>query len=124
MAFGLWNDGCNVAGRLCERSSSRHDACGKAKVPGMIQRGSRPASRSVMVVTVLLSVVGCAAFLEIVMRMLPISEGFRALAVNDANPVYRYAPNRAATWSKGWNFSITNRVRTNNVGFLSELGKV
>lgn len=87
----------------------------------MIQRGSRPASRSVMVVTVLLSVVGCAAFLEIVMRMLPISEGFRALAVNDANPVYRYAPNRAATWSKGWNFSITNRVRTNNVGFLSEL---
>ena len=83
--------------------------------------GPRRASFSVMVVTVLLSILACATFLEIVLKMLPVSEGFRALAVNDANPIYRYAPNRTAIWSKGWNFSITNRVRTNNVGFISDL---
>jgi len=83
--------------------------------------GSHRASLSVMVVTVLLSLLACSTFLEIGLRLLPVSEGFRALAVNDANPIYRYAPNRTAVWSKGWNFSITNRVRTNNLGFISEV---
>ena len=83
--------------------------------------GSHRASLSVMVVTVLLSLLACGTFLEIGLRLLPVSEGFRALAVNDANPIYRYAPNRTAVWSKGWNFSITNRVRTNNLGFISEV---
>ncbi len=87
----------------------------------MMSSGPRRASFFVMVVTVLLSVSACLICLEIVLKMLPVSEGFRALAVNDANPIYRYAPNRTAIWSKGWNFSMTNRVRTNNVGFISDL---
>ena len=82
--------------------------------------GPRRASVSVKVATVLLSLVSSFTCLEIALRMMPVSEGFRALAVNEANPIYRYAPNRTAIWSKGWNFAITNRVRANNVGFISD----
>jgi hypothetical protein len=49
-----------------------------------------------------------------------VSEGLRGLPVNDENPVYRFAPNRTLRWSKGWNFTLVNQVRTNNYGFISD----
>jgi hypothetical protein len=39
--------------------------------------------------------------------------------VNEANPVYRFEANRTSTWSRGWNFSITNTVHVNNAGFVN-----
>lgn len=69
---------------------------------------------SVMAVCVLL------LFAEIVCRLLPINQGLRTQPVNDASPVYRFEPNRTSSWSRGWNFSITNRVHVNNVGFVND----
>lgn len=59
-------------------------------------------------------------FAELLCRMLPINQGLRTQPVNEANPVYRFEANRTSTWSRGWNFSITNRVHVNNAGFVND----
>ncbi|MBM4205979.1 MAG: SGNH/GDSL hydrolase family protein [Gammaproteobacteria bacterium] len=58
--------------------------------------------------------------LEVVLRFLPVNEGLRTEPVNAQNPVPRFAPNRTSTFSRGWNFSIVNMVRTNNYGFVND----
>ena len=58
--------------------------------------------------------------LETVARVLPVNEGPRALSVNDANPIFRYRPNREFVWSAGWNFSPVNEVKVNNFGFVND----
>ena len=42
------------------------------------------------------------------------------MPVNDADPILRFQPDRTATWSKGWNFSIVNTIHSNNYGFICD----
>lgn len=69
---------------------------------------------------ILISIVGTLVVAEIVLRLLPVNEGLRAQAVNAANPVFRFEPNRTAVWSEGWNFESVNRVHVNNDGFVND----
>jgi hypothetical protein len=57
---------------------------------------------------------------EVVLRSLPVSEGLRALPVNEANPVFHFTPNRDVTWSHGWSFDIVNRLHVNNAGYVND----
>jgi hypothetical protein len=66
------------------------------------------------------SILVTGVLLDVVLRFLPVSEGLRGLPVNENNPVYRYAPNRELLWSKGWNFTVVNQIRTNNYGFIND----
>lgn len=58
--------------------------------------------------------------LEIVLRFLPVNEGLRTQPVDANNPVPRFQPDRTSIFSRGWNFSIVNTVRTNNAGFVND----
>lgn len=71
-------------------------------------------------IAVLLGIGGFLVMAELACRILPVNEGMRAQAVTAAQPVFRFEPNRSAIYSKNWNFSIVNRARTNNVGFVSD----
>ena len=57
---------------------------------------------------------------EIVLRFLPVSEGLRTEAVNHADPVFHFTPEREAIWSRGWRFEQVNRVRVNNAGYVND----
>ena len=57
---------------------------------------------------------------EIVLRFLPVSKSYRFQPVNEVSPVFRFQPDRDYVWSKGWNFSIVNRVHINNAGFVND----
>ena len=85
-------------------------------------RIAAPSSRrrSLQVVSVLLAVLASAILLELLFRWLPVNEGLRGLSVDEHNPVFRFTPYRTAVYSRGWNFSIVNHVRTNNYGFVNE----
>jgi hypothetical protein len=54
------------------------------------------------------------------LRMLPVRTGLRTLPVNASNPVRRFEPNRAFVFSRDWNFTLVNRGRTNNLGFVND----
>jgi len=82
---------------------------------------SRPSTRTFAVASVMLSLLVTLLLLEVVLQFLPVSDGLRGMPVNDDNPVYRFAPNRTLRWSKGWNFSLVNEIRTNNYGFISDI---
>ena len=70
--------------------------------------------------SMLVSLVVAALLLEVICRWLPVNEGLRGLSVDEQNPVFRFTPHRESVYSRGWNFSIVNRVRTNNYGFVSD----
>jgi len=59
--------------------------------------------------------------LETGLRFFPVTDSFRALPVNEDNPVFRFTPDRECTWSQGATFAIVNRVRINNYGFVNDL---
>ncbi len=82
------------------------------------RRGRRPVVLALA--AMLLSLVVIALALEIICRWLPVNEGLRGLSVDEQNPVFRFTPHRESVYSRGWNFSIVNRVRTNNYGFVSD----
>ena len=73
--------------------------------------------RTLTAVVALLASLGC---LEVVLRTLPVYGGTRTLPVNDENPIIRFEPNREFIWSRDWNFSIVNKVKVNNFGFVSD----
>jgi hypothetical protein len=62
----------------------------------------------------------CVVIAEFVLRLLPVAHPPVVLAVNAHNPLLRYGPNQQFTWSRGWNFALVNRGRTNNYGFTNE----
>lgn len=57
---------------------------------------------------------------EIVLRFLPTSSGMFAAPVNEQSPVFHFTPNREFVWSRDWDFSIVNVIRTNNAGFVND----
>ena len=57
---------------------------------------------------------------EIALRLLPVREGLKAVPVDDSNPIFHFTANRTLTWSRGWNFSIVNRLRVNNRGYVND----
>jgi hypothetical protein len=66
--------------------------------------------------------IGCLALLvalEVALRFLPVNGGLMSEPVDAGKPVRRFTPNREITWSRGWNFSIVNRIRVNNAGYVN-----
>lgn len=57
---------------------------------------------------------------EVALRFLPVRTGLETLPVDDHNPLLRFTPNRDFTYSKGWNFKLVNKGRTNNYGFVND----
>ncbi len=72
------------------------------------------------VLSVLLSILATLLVMDTALRLFPVSDGLRGAPVNEHNPVYRFAPNRTLRWSKGWDFSLANEIRTNNYGFIND----
>jgi hypothetical protein len=70
--------------------------------------------------SVLLSFLACLLVAEIALRFLPVATGFWAEPVNAAQPVFRFSPNREFLFSRDWNFSLVNRGRVNNDGFIND----
>lgn len=67
--------------------------------------------------------VTCVFFLlalEVVLRFFPVNTGLQTQAVNQASPVFRFTEDQSYVWSKGWDFSIVNRGRVNNAGFVND----
>ena len=58
--------------------------------------------------------------LEAILRTLPVADAVRTTTVDAQNPVIRFEPAREITWSRDWDFSLVNRVRFNNFGFVSD----
>ncbi len=59
------------------------------------------------------------ALLELVLRFLPVAWAPPVQPPTADNPIQRYAPNTAYTWSLGWNFYIVVHGRTNAHGFTA-----
>jgi hypothetical protein len=57
---------------------------------------------------------------EIGLRFLPVATPMRPLPVNAEQPVFRFAPDRAFTFSQDWNFRLANRGRINGAGFVND----
>ena len=76
--------------------------------------------RTFRVLALLFGALFALVCLETVARVVPVNEGPQALSVNDANPIFRYRPNRDFVWSAGWNFSAVNEVKVNNFGFVND----
>lgn len=68
----------------------------------------------------LIGMLAIMSALEVAFRILPTHQGPLGMGVNHEQPIKRFLPNQNVIWSKGWNFSIVNHVRTNNVGFVNE----
>lgn len=77
-------------------------------------------SFALAVLAVLIGTILGFALVEASLRLLPVSEGLRAMPVNSDNPVYRFTPDRTVVWSRDWNFSIVNEIRVNNAGFVND----
>lgn len=58
--------------------------------------------------------------LEVGFRFLPVNQGLASMPVDENDPILHFQPNRTATWSNGWNFSIVNRIHSNNYGFIND----
>ena len=60
-------------------------------------------------------------FLESILRFLPVNDGLYTAPVDEESPYPRFEPNRQVTWSKGWNFHMTNKNKVNNAGFVNDV---
>lgn len=70
---------------------------------------------------VAIGIVAPLVVLEVVLRLLPVSESRQVAPVNEQNPIYHFKPNTTLTLSSGWNFAIVTSKRTNNRGFFSDI---
>jgi hypothetical protein len=69
---------------------------------------------------VALALVLCLLVAELALRFLPVHSGLWTLPVNASQPIYRFMPDREFLFSRDWNFSIVNRGRANNDGFVNQ----
>ena len=75
--------------------------------------------RNILFILIIYLILGI--MLELGLRLLPVQESMEWLPVDAGNPVRRFAPNRSFIYSKGWNFKLVNRLRSNNYGFISTI---
>ena len=73
------------------------------------------------ILSIFLSLLAVCIFLEIMFRVLPVSDRLEHLPVNAAQPIFHYAPNRLFHISIGQTFQIRTVKRTNNRGFFSDM---
>lgn len=67
--------------------------------------------------------VGTAGMLlvaEVLLRFLPVATPMRPLPVNAEQPVFRFAPSRAYTFSQDWSFHLANSGWINAAGFVND----
>ena len=57
---------------------------------------------------------------EGVLWFLPVSDRIPYWSLDEANDVFRYQPDQDFLWSRGWRLRQAHRIRTNNVGFVSD----
>lgn len=69
---------------------------------------------------VLGGLVAVALLLEAGLHLLPVNEVLLMQPVNAENPAMRFAPDRTMLWSKFADFSMRNRVHSNNYGFIND----
>ncbi len=72
-------------------------------------------------ITVVIAAIVFALFLEIVLRFLPVCDGGHRQPVNQEQPVFKFESDRTFQWSLGWHFTLTNKIRVNNDGFISSI---
>jgi len=72
------------------------------------------------IIAIFIGIAFALILLELLLRLLPVSEGRHQLAVNDSNPIPRFEENRDFIWSADWNFSIVIQKHSNNYGFLND----
>ena len=70
--------------------------------------------------SILIGVAFALAIGEVACRVLPVNDGLMAMPVSESEPVFHFTPNRHVTWSRDWNFSIVNRIRVNNAGYVND----
>lgn len=58
--------------------------------------------------------------LELAMRVPPVANPPPVAPVDASRPVFRFDPDRRYLWSIGWDFSVVNRGRTNDAGFVND----
>ena len=59
-----------------------------------------------------------AILLEIIFRILPVSDSMRVLPVNDSNPILRFKENRTVNKQIGFDFTHVNVKNINNYACL------
>jgi len=84
--------------------------------------GGRTRTRTwlLTLASIALSVVLFAVCAEIILRFLPVASGLASLPVNAADPVFRFAPNRAFVFSKDWDMRMVNHGHVNNDGWVND----
>jgi hypothetical protein len=70
--------------------------------------------------TAALVVLAYLAVTEVVLRFLPVATGLHSVAVNDAQPVFHFEPDRDFVYSRDWNLRDVVRGRVNNAGWVNE----
>jgi len=58
--------------------------------------------------------------LEGVMHLLPVTDTANTQAVTQSSPIIHFMPNQDITFSRGWDFSISNVKHINNYGYMSD----
>src|SRR5262245_36854619 len=72
------------------------------------------------ILSLAVSILVCLLVAEIALRFLPVATGMWSMPVDAAQPVFRFTPDREFLFSRDWNFSIVNRGRINNDGFVND----
>jgi hypothetical protein len=71
-------------------------------------------------VTVLSSIAVSMLAAELVLRLLPVSQGTVNRPVNQEHPVLSFEPDDDVVYSRDWNFSVVNHFRVNRQGFVNK----
>jgi hypothetical protein len=100
---------------MVERS---HTMTGRPQPDARLSESAKHLLFAVMAVG--LSILSCLLVAEIVLRFMPVATGLWTLPVNASQPIFRFTPNREFLFSRDWNFSLTNRGRVNNDGFIND----
>jgi hypothetical protein len=86
-----------------------------------LQKNERLKEFISRILAIILGIIVSVFALEILLRFFPVYGGTHYMPVNQREPIMRFEPNRTFVWSKGWNFAIVNKIKTNNFGFINAL---
>lgn len=67
----------------------------------------------------MLSTVMALLALEVALRFFPVSTRGHSQPVNNTSPMLHFKPNNDFTFSRNWNFTLVNRGRSNNYGYVN-----